>query len=379
MWLGLHLIYITGFKSRVTALLPLGRLVHRPRPLRAHHHRAADLRAQCAQRAQARGDRPGLPARGRTTPRGERWRPRGAEGSRRRRPRRPGSPTPASAAPTSASAPARSCLPSPDLLRAAPGHLDFVVVGRHDSSGSSSRRAHPGRRRDGQDLGDAAELLEVRRRRLAVAAWAAIASRAQRGRMKTPSASTVHPVGSEDVPLGPGLHALDALDPRLGAQVAERGRPAGRSASGCRSCPACRRRRRPRRAAGRGSARRRRRARGWAAPRTPPRGGSPPTPAPEGSRSITSGGAAGVPQAHDRVAPRAATPGPAEADAVRPVELVRAQPRRDRLDLGLGARISSSSTWVRIVTSTRLPHRLGEGAVERRWRSSSSSEMSSCT
>ena len=44
MWLAVHLVYITGFKNRVTALLHWVGLVPRPRPLRAHHDRAADLR-----------------------------------------------------------------------------------------------------------------------------------------------------------------------------------------------------------------------------------------------------------------------------------------------------------------------------------------------
>ena len=86
----------------------LVRLVPRPRPLRAHHDRAADLRPRGAGPAQARRDATWCPSRGRTTPRGRCSRPPGARSSRRRRWRRPGSPTPASAAYTRASAASRS-------------------------------------------------------------------------------------------------------------------------------------------------------------------------------------------------------------------------------------------------------------------------------
>ena len=98
MWLALHLIYITGFKSRVTALAALGDLVHRPRPLRAHHDRAADLRAQRVEPAQARRGRPGLRPGCVRRRAGDARDDPARPSSRRRRARRRGSPTPASAA-----------------------------------------------------------------------------------------------------------------------------------------------------------------------------------------------------------------------------------------------------------------------------------------
>ena len=48
----------------------LGRLVPRPRPLRAHHHRAADLRPQRARAGSSAAPPTWSPTRGRTTPRG---------------------------------------------------------------------------------------------------------------------------------------------------------------------------------------------------------------------------------------------------------------------------------------------------------------------
>ena len=69
MWLAVHLVYLTGFKNRVTALLHWVVSLPRPRPLRAHHHRAADLRPQPRwQRLKRRRLRPGLRARATTTP-----------------------------------------------------------------------------------------------------------------------------------------------------------------------------------------------------------------------------------------------------------------------------------------------------------------------
>ena len=64
MWLAVHLVYITGFKNRVTAVLHWFVSLPGPRPLGAHHHRAADLRPQRVGAAQARRHRPGLRAGG---------------------------------------------------------------------------------------------------------------------------------------------------------------------------------------------------------------------------------------------------------------------------------------------------------------------------
>ena len=100
MWLAVHLFYITGFKNRVTAVLHwFISFLGRGRSERTSH-RAADLRPHRAGPAQARGDRPGLGARGvrRHQRRGRRRGARGARSSRSRRSRRPGSPTTASVA-----------------------------------------------------------------------------------------------------------------------------------------------------------------------------------------------------------------------------------------------------------------------------------------
>ena len=70
MWLGVHLVYITGFKNRRDRGPALVRLVPRPRSRRAHHHRAADLRAQRPGEAARWCHRPGLrPGRLRGGPR----------------------------------------------------------------------------------------------------------------------------------------------------------------------------------------------------------------------------------------------------------------------------------------------------------------------
>ena len=44
MWLGVHLIYLTGFKNQVDRAAALDGHVPEQRPLRADRHRAADLR-----------------------------------------------------------------------------------------------------------------------------------------------------------------------------------------------------------------------------------------------------------------------------------------------------------------------------------------------
>ena len=46
MWLGVHLIYLTGFKNQVTALMHWAVTFIEQRPLRADGDRAADLRAR---------------------------------------------------------------------------------------------------------------------------------------------------------------------------------------------------------------------------------------------------------------------------------------------------------------------------------------------
>ena len=63
MWLAVHLVYITGFKNRVTKLLHWFVSLHRPRPVRAHRDRAADLRPRGAEPARGRRVRPGQPTR----------------------------------------------------------------------------------------------------------------------------------------------------------------------------------------------------------------------------------------------------------------------------------------------------------------------------
>ena len=84
MWLGLHLVYITGFKNRVTAVLHWFDLVPGPRPLRADVDRAADLRPQRPRPPATGSDRPRLPAgslrgrRGADRPRAASHRARGA-------------------------------------------------------------------------------------------------------------------------------------------------------------------------------------------------------------------------------------------------------------------------------------------------------------
>ena len=59
-WLALHLIYITGLQEPVDRAAALVRLVPRPRPRRAHHDRAADLRPGGSAAAAGRGGGPGL-------------------------------------------------------------------------------------------------------------------------------------------------------------------------------------------------------------------------------------------------------------------------------------------------------------------------------
>ena len=100
MWLGAapHLHHRLQEPGHGAAAL--GRLVPRPRPLRAHHHRAADLRPLARWRGSSAVPPTWSPTRGRTTPRGRCWRRPGARSSRPGRSRRRGSPTPASAAPT---------------------------------------------------------------------------------------------------------------------------------------------------------------------------------------------------------------------------------------------------------------------------------------
>ena len=99
LWLGVHLLYLTGFKNRCHRAAALGGLVHRPRSVRADLHRAADLRAPARSRA-SRAGRPDLvsstgeydgrdPASIAAQRRGR--------SSRSRRWPRSGSPTPASA------------------------------------------------------------------------------------------------------------------------------------------------------------------------------------------------------------------------------------------------------------------------------------------
>ena len=70
MWLAVHLVYITGFKNRVTARAALGGQLHRPRPLRAHRHRAADLRPLGARNGSTAARRTWSPARASTRRRG---------------------------------------------------------------------------------------------------------------------------------------------------------------------------------------------------------------------------------------------------------------------------------------------------------------------
>ncbi len=65
VWLGVHLIYLTGFKNQVTALHALDRDVPEQRPLPTHGDRAADLRpdgaATAARRSGGAGERAGCP------------------------------------------------------------------------------------------------------------------------------------------------------------------------------------------------------------------------------------------------------------------------------------------------------------------------------
>ena len=60
MWLAVHLVYLTGFKNRVTALLHWAITFAQQQPLRAHHHRAADLRPRGARAPASRCRRPRL-------------------------------------------------------------------------------------------------------------------------------------------------------------------------------------------------------------------------------------------------------------------------------------------------------------------------------
>ena len=112
MWLAVHLVYMTGFKNRVSALLHWCGQLPRPRPLGADRHRAADLRPRGAAAAQGRRRRPGQqPRRLRGDP--ERCsRPPAGPSSRRGPPRRPGSPTPASGASTTRRPPRASADPA---------------------------------------------------------------------------------------------------------------------------------------------------------------------------------------------------------------------------------------------------------------------------
>ena len=63
MWLTVHLLYITGVQEPGDGAAALGGVVRRPRPGRADHHRAADLRPVRAGAPRAGSGRPGLCAR----------------------------------------------------------------------------------------------------------------------------------------------------------------------------------------------------------------------------------------------------------------------------------------------------------------------------
>ena len=106
MWLALHLIYITGFKNRVTALLHWAvSFLGRGRSERTTTEQQIFARTR-ARAGSSAAPPTWSPTRTRTTPRRRCSRRPGAPSWRRRPPRRPGSPTPASAAsrPSSGSA-----------------------------------------------------------------------------------------------------------------------------------------------------------------------------------------------------------------------------------------------------------------------------------
>ena len=91
MWLGVHLIYLTGFKNQFTALHPLDGHVPVQRPLGAHRDRAADLRPDGAQAPAQGRHRAGQRAREFASHTAD---DRRAELEAQAQPRRPGSPTP---------------------------------------------------------------------------------------------------------------------------------------------------------------------------------------------------------------------------------------------------------------------------------------------
>ena len=84
MWLAVHLIYITGFKNRVTALLHwVVSFLGRGRSERTTTEQQIFARSALAGSSAA--PRTWSPSRGRTTPRGRCWRRPDARSSRRRR------------------------------------------------------------------------------------------------------------------------------------------------------------------------------------------------------------------------------------------------------------------------------------------------------
>ena len=173
MWLALHLIYITGFKNRVTALLHWAvSFLGRGRSERTTTEQQIFARAALGRLKRGAADLVSDP--GRTTPRGRCWRRPGAPSSRRRPRRRRGSPTPASA-------------------------------------------AYPPR----PGAGVADPLLEVARRRLGALRRAPSA-----GRMNTPSASTVTPSASGIWPLAqvlmPSMRSIHASARRSPSGVPRR-------------------------------------------------------------------------------------------------------------------------------------------------------------
>ena len=204
IWLGVHLIYLTGFKNQVTALLHWTvTFLSNDRSQRTATEQ--QIFARTALEAAAAAVRPGWSAsRGTSTT--------VVPSSRRSPRRRPGSPTPGNAAgwPTR---PVERPL-EPGLLE--PGWLAVVAF---------QGLACPARQ-DEDALGADGRL----------------------------------PVGVAHLALDDGLHALDPVDPAPRPRRRRAGCSSRSAGSACRSCPASRRRPRPRRGSGRARARRRRRA-----------------------------------------------------------------------------------------------------------------------
>ena len=243
MWLVVHLFYVTGFKNRVTAVL---------------HWAVSFLGRGRSERTATEQQIFGRLALGPA-------RPRRRTTWSRRPPRR---------------ADRRGCSGAEDARRA---ELEAIAAeeARLTDAGERGVKVDAGACTSTSARGSLAPARRLTRRTTGWAGRVVLGDRlaGPLGQDEEPLGLDGDALGAGELAAGPGLVALDPLDPGLAAQVAERRALAVGQGQASRSCRACRRRLRPRRASGRAPGPAHRRARCPAVPRRPrPRWNSERTP-----------------------------------------------------------------------------------------------------